>query len=304
MIKRINIILILVLCFNQFLLINLPIVKAEEQEPVFFPVRKVGIVDPKINSKSAILIDADSQEILYQKNANAKIPVASLTKIMTAIVVLENYQLNQYVKVTSRAARQIPTKMWLKKNEKILVKNLLWGLLLNSANDAAFALAILASPKQPKRIVPFLRMMNAKAKAMGLENTSFRDPAGLNDWSKSSAFDLAKLTIYAMKNPTFAKMVKTRKKTVYSVNKKRKHILRNTNKLIQPTETVYIPQAIGVKTGYTEAAGQCLIGAVDYNGHIMVSVILHTNYMRHLESTKISRKLLRWGMSSFEWELI
>ncbi len=265
------------------------------------PVRNPDVPDINLLARRAILYDVDSQSVLFEKYSHMKVPVASTTKIMTAIVVLENYDLARVIKVPRKAARAIPTKMWLKVHENITVENLLWGLMLPSGNDAAYALAGLASPTNINDYKPFVAKMNAKARALGLNETSFYDSAGLNSRSKSSAHDLAKLTAYAMEKPAFVKMVKTYRKKVCSVNRKQCHYLTNNNPLLNSRHKYYMASAVGTKTGFTYEAGQCLVTATNYKGHLIIGVILKTNKRRVYEAARLSKNLQVWGRKAYTW---
>lgn len=269
--------------------------------PTGKPIRNNTVGPINIRARSSVLLNATTLDLLYEKNSRQPVPIASTTKIMTAIVVLENYQPQTVIKVPKKAVRQIGTKMGLKTHEKITVENLLWGMMLPSGNDAAFTLAGLANLRNPNSQKTFVRKMNAKTVILGLTDTRFYDSAGLNDAGHSSAYDLAVLTAYALKNPTFANIVSTRSKTVRSVNRKQKHNLKNTNLLIQPNESNYLSSAIGVKTGWTGAAGSCLVSATRQNNITLISVVLHPNQLRAKEASRLSNLLLSWGYNAYIW---
>ncbi len=254
-----------------------------------------------IPAKVAILVDTDNKYVLYDKNDDQRVPVASITKIMTATVALENYNLSQVVTVPRKAANVTGSRMNLYTGEKITVRNLLYGLMLNSGNDAAYVLASLDPDSKDGDIEPFVQKMNQKAKMLGLDNTYFYCPAGLNDNGYSTAHDLAFLTSYALKNPTFKELVSTAKTTATSADGKYAHPLNNTNRLILPDSSLYLPGAIGVKTGFTSGAGHSLVGAAEQNGHTLVSVVLNTNNTAPDESARLNRILLTWGFSSYIW---
>ena len=258
---------------------------------------------PKINipAKSVVLIDADTKYPLYLKNERARVPIASLSKIMTALIALENYQLDDTVTITRQDINGTGSKIHLLNGEKISVHSLLYGLLIASGNDSAYALASLIPNSGDSRYHLFVEKMNKKATILGLKDTKFNDPAGLDDKGLSTAYDLAILTAYALQNPNFADIVMTVQKDITSINGKIVHKLKNSNRLIIPDESFYYQQAIGIKTGYTEGAGHCLIAAAKNNNHLLLSVILNTNYPSKSESARLSKELLQWGFNSFAW---
>ncbi|MDO8513366.1 MAG: hypothetical protein Q7S37_02590 [bacterium] len=263
--------------------------------------RKADINDPYIPAKNIFLLDSENSYPLYEKNSHDRVPIASITKIMTAIVALDNYDLNQIVTVPQSAATIAGSRMKLSINEKITVQNLLYGLLLDSGNDAAYALASLETTAKKGDIKPFVEKMNQKAQLLGLNNTFFYCPAGLDDKGYSTAHDLAYLTAFGLRNKTFSEIILTAQKTVFSSDGKYRHDLINTNRLVVPTETLYLPSAIGGKTGYTELAGHSLVAAAKQDGHTLISVVLNTYNPAKPESARLSKELLTWGLASFQW---
>ena len=210
------------------------------------------VTEPSINSRAAIVYDRNSGLVLFGKNENEKRKMASTTKIMTAIVVIENSNLDDIVTVSSKAAGTGGSRLGLHTNDKISVKNLLYGLLLCSGNDAAVALAEYVG----KDVAGFANLMNAKAKELNLTNTHFVTPHGLdNDDHYTTAYELAVLANYALKNETFCKIVGTKNITI-SINNYSK-TLSNTNELLGNLNGVY-----GVKTGFTNGANRCLVTSV------------------------------------------
>lgn len=270
-------------------------------KPVQPPKRKENTADPRIPAKSIILLDGQTSYPLYTQNASAPVPIASTTKIMTSLIVLENYDLNKVVTVSRQAAYIPGSKMNLRPNEKITVGDLLWGLLMVSGNDAAYALAEQIPGANPGDFKQFTDKMNEKASSLGLLDTKFKDPAGLDDTGLSSAHDLAFLTAYALKNKTFIEIVSTGEKTIASQDGLVQHQLKNSNRLVVNSEALYYQPAIGVKTGFTEAAGHCLVAAAKQNDHLLISVVLNTNNTSKEESARLSRILLDWGFNSYTW---
>ncbi|MCK5615952.1 D-alanyl-D-alanine carboxypeptidase, partial [Candidatus Pacearchaeota archaeon] len=173
------------------------------------PLKKPSAVKPIIEASAALLMDVDSGIVLYKKNPHLRLPMASLTKIMTAIIILENHNLNEVVTIEDNfdnfVEDEIGVRLWLKQYEKMTVENLLIGLMVPSAGDAALALAKYHSGSVEK----FVEEMNERAKSLNLKNTKFTNPIGLDNIENhySSAFDLAILTKYALKNRTFSRIV-------------------------------------------------------------------------------------------------
>lgn len=213
------------------------------------------------SAKSAILYDADYGNVLYEKNADERLPIASTTKIMTAILAIENADLDEVVTVKKAQVGVEGTSLYLKENEKITVKTLLYGLMLRSGNDAAEVLACHVSGS----IQDFVSLMNEKAKELSMTSTVFKNPHGLpNDEHLSTARDMAKLTAYAMQNATFREIVSSKS---YSGEGKS---FVNHNKLLKMSERVK-----GVKTGYTKAAGRCLVSSAVADDLRLVAVTLN-----------------------------
>lgn len=250
---------------------------------------------PKIYANSYVLIDAQTAYPIIESNSKTKVPIASITKIMTAIIVLENYNLTDELTVPAQVTSAIGSDIQLLPGEVLTVESLLHGLLIQSGNDAAIALAY-----KENSLEKFVEKMNQKAKDLGLNDTLFKDPAGLDDTSYSTAFEVAILSSYAMKNPIFAKIVKIPEYTIVSVNGKFSHQLKNSNRLILPDEQYFVSQATGIKTGYTPGAGHCLVTAVEKNGHLLIAVVLNTTENTIVASAKESKKLFDWTLDNLE----
>lgn len=251
-----------------------------------YPVNITGFSVPYLSAKSAIVIDQTSKAILYQKNSNLKLPLASLTKIMTAITVLENYHLDQLVTIDS--VNHIGQTMELKAGEQITVENLLYGLLVQSGNDAAYALANFHLEGE----LGFIKDMNQKAQKLHLKDTQFQNPAGLDSYGHyTTVHDLAILAAYAMENQTFKKIVSTQTITVFDINHTITHELKTTNKLLGTT-----PGLIGVKTGWTDLAGECLVTYTKRGNKEIITVILGS-LDRFTESTQ----LIDWTFTNHQW---
>lgn len=238
-----------------------------------------AVEEPKISSKYAIVLDRNSKSILYGKNEKSKTKMASTTKIMTSLIVIENCNLNDVVEISAKAAGTGGSRLKIKKGDKITVKDLLYGLMLRSGNDTAVALAEHVGGS----IEGFAVLMNEKAKELGLENTHFVTPHGLDsDEHYTTAYELALLTDYALKNKTFADIVHTKTCNI-SIN----GILRtisNTNELLGNLNGVY-----GVKTGFTNGAGRCLVTAVKREDLDIICIVLgaDTKKIRTTDSVKL-----------------
>jgi serine-type D-Ala-D-Ala carboxypeptidase (penicillin-binding protein 5/6) len=249
---------------------------------------------PAIAARSYIVIDGKTKYPFAAKNADQPVPIASTTKVMTSMVVLEILKLDQVVTVSRQAATIEGSEIQLMTGEKMTVENLLYALLLNSGNDAAYALA-----EANGTVEDFVEKMNAKAHLLGLRNTQYKDPAGLDTLSQSTPRDLAILTSYALENPVFRKIINTPKYTVWSADNRFKHDLTNSNRLVVPEEPLYLSPAIGGKTGFTFEAGHCLVTAAKAgDGSYYVAVVLHTFEDTKEASAREVRRLLSWALTS------
>lgn len=249
--------------------------------------------NPGVYAKAYIALDPTTSYPLIEKNADMRVPIASTTKIMTALVALDSYPLDRIITVPQEAAAIEGSDVQLLTNETMSVKDLLYSLLVKSANDGAMALALADGDK-----TAFMAKMNNKAALLGLTNTQYKDPAGLDDTGYSTARDLAILTRYALTNKVFREIVLTARYTAWSADKRYKHELVNSNRLIMPEEALYLPTAIGVKTGNTDGAGHCLVSAAELaDGSFVVGVVLNTIENTNPASAKESRKLLIWAQN-------
>lgn len=235
--------------------------------------------EPNINSRIGLIYDRKSGQVLFEKNGYKQSLMASTTKIMTAIVVVENSNLSDVVEVENKAAQTGGSRLGLKKNDKITINDLLYGLMMRSGNDAAVQLALSVG----KSIPEFAQMMNNKALELGLKNTHFVVPHGLDiDGHYTTAYELAKIADYALKNPKIKQMVSSKTHTVYINN--RPMIINNTNELLGSLDGVY-----GVKTGFTNGAGRCLVTSCKRGGIDIITVVLgaDTKKMRTADSIKL-----------------
>lgn len=243
---------------------------------------------PKITADSAYVYDVASGKVLYSKNPDKMRPIASVTKVMTATVVIENFNLDEEVDVTPQAAWITGSKMHLYPYEKIKIKDLVAGMLIASGNDAAKALEYHIGREK------LVSLMNEKAEWLGLTDTHFTEASGLNPENRSSVTDLTILASYAMKNSEFMSLVNKREYTAVSTDGKITHLIHTTNRLLNK-----YPDIFGLKTGYTEEAGNCLIAGAKRGDHKIISIVLGVpNYdIRFSES----RDLLDWAFANFKW---
>lgn len=241
---------------------------------------------PDVSAKSAVLIEAESGRVLYQKNAFIRLPMASTTKIMTAIVAIEKGDIGKTVTVAKEAVGVEGSSIYLVPNEKLTLESLVWALLLQSANDAATAIAIEVGGS----VEGFAKLMNEKAEELGLTATHFTNPHGLDDEDHyTSAYDLAKIAAYALRNDTFKTICSTYKKTIPH-GEDGTRVLVNHNKLLRLYDG-----AIGVKTGFTKRSGRCLVGAAERDGLTLVSVTLSAP-----DDWNDHKEMLDFGFSHYE----
>ena len=243
--------------------------------------------EPKLNSRSAVIYDRKSKKVIWGKKENERRPMASTTKIMTAIVVLENANLDDTVTVSKKAAGTGGSRLGLKTGDKITINNLLYGLLLVSGNDAAVALAEHVSGS----VESFAEKMNQKAEEMNLEDTHFIVPHGLDmENHYTTALELAEMADYAMNNKKFAQIVNTKNITI-SINGRSKS-LKNTNELLGNLNGVN-----GVKTGFTNGANRCLVTSVNRDGMNIITVVLGADTKK--DRTNDSVKLIEYAYKNY-----
>lgn len=246
----------------------------------------------ELHAKAAVLMDAETGRILYEKNGFEAYPNASTTKIMTCILALENGDDDLVVTVSKNAAIQPKVKMNLKEGEEYRLGDLLYSLMLESHNDTAVAIAETLGGN----LENFSKMMNEKAEEIGCENTHFITPNGLDAKDEegihsTSASDLALITSYALKNQGFRELIETKSKTIMNISQSRSFTLTNKNSFLDMYEG-----AVGVKTGYTSGAGYCFVGAVDYEGGTLVSVCLGSGWPPNKNwKWEDARKLMNYG---------
>jgi D-alanyl-D-alanine carboxypeptidase len=273
------------------------VIAKPEEERSTLPQSQLSLIQtnaapmPSVSAKSAVLIDADSGAILCQKDADMKLPMASTTKIMTALVAIENCDIEKEISIPAGAVGVEGSSVYLYEGEKLTLKDLLYAMMLESANDAAAAIAIQVGGS----IEGFARMMNAKAESLGLGNTHFENPHGLDGEDHyTTAHELAKIAACAMKNDVFCQIVATRKKTIPLNGTEGVRLLINHNKLLKNYDG-----AIGIKTGYTKKSGRCLVSAAERDGLRLICVTLSAP-----DDWRDHKTILDYGFSLYESRLL
>jgi len=241
-----------------------------------------------INTKACILMDVNTGRVLYAKNENIKLPMASTTKIMTVILAIESGRLDEIVTISRNASIQEGSSVYLREGEKIKLEDLLYAIMLRSGNDASVAVAEHLCGSVEK----FAELMNKKAKEIGAYNTNFTNPHGLHDDNHyTTAYDLGLITCYALKNDKFAEIVKTKKKTIPGPEEENwDRVLTNKNKMLWQFDG-----GDGVKTGFTKKAGRCLVASATRNNWQLVSVVLNCADM-----WDVSSQLLEYGFNNYK----
>ncbi len=271
---------------------------AENIENNFLPIRNWAIQEPEISAKSAIIlnfINDKKNSVLYQKNTGRILPIASLTKLMTAIIAVENYNLETVIKISENSVLIDGNSGGLVAEEELKIKDLLYIMLVESSNDAAMSLA---QDNPEISYENFIMLMNNKAKELGLSNTTFKEPVGLDSYNQSTVSEIAIIAEYAFRFPLLAEILKTSEATVYSIDKNIIHKITSTNKLLGR-----VPQLIAGKTGYTEEAGGCLMTisniseSVKSNNNYLITVILGST-QREIDT----EKLIDWAQTAWIWK--
>lgn len=297
--KKIKLILISVLTLLTVLSSTIVIFVSEKQNYVILQTSKQNVANsegnensnkidnPELNARIALIYDRASGRIIYEKNGNKQTPMASTTKILTSIVILENADLKETVTIGSKAAGTGGSRLGLKKNDKITVNDLLYGLMLRSGNDAAVALALHVGGS----IEGFADMMNKKAEELGLTNSHFVVPHGLdNEGHYTTAYELAKMADYALNIPKFKEIVSSKLATIY-INGYPKAI-NNTNNLLGSVSGVY-----GVKTGFTNGAGRCLVSSCKRGELDIITVVIGAN--TNNQRTADTKELIEYAFNNF-----
>lgn len=245
-----------------------------------------NIAEPELSAKAVTAYDTETGKMLYQKNMNSRMAPASTTKIMTAIVAIEHFNNSDLLTVPADALVG-GSNMGLKAGEVMTFRSLLYGMMLNSGNDAAFTIAL----NYPGGFDAFISKMNQKVAELGLENTHFDNPAGFDSTSHySSAYDLLQIGKEAMANVRLGKVFSTKETQVTSIDRSQTHVLKNLNKLLGEDGI------IGIKTGTTEMAGESLVGLSEKNGHTVLTVMLNSK-----DRFGETKNLLDWIYNNYTW---
>ena len=260
----------------------------------------------KIYSDAVILIENKTGRTLYEKNSEQKMYPASTTKILTAILTIENGNLQDEVTVSKTALAEMKSgysSAYLVEGEKMSVENLLTVLLVHSANDASNVLAEYISGSMES----FVALMNTKAQELGCTNTHFVTTNGLHDDNHyTTAKDMSIIARYCMQNPTFRKFVSMKTCTIPATNKSKERVFKNTNDLIRPSSSYYYPSCIGIKTGYTSEAKNCLVSAASKNGLQLIAVVFGAELTENNRSARYvdSKTLYDYAYSNYSFETI
>lgn len=273
------------------------------------PIRNQKSRNPDIKARRYGLLDVDSGTMMYGQNLDDRVPIASITKVMTAIVTLDKLDLDEVVIVSKDAASTIGSVVLLRPGEKITVISLLNGLLIHSGNDCAYALAeyygskINPNATFEEKIALFIEEMNKNASNIGLKETKYLDPAGLDDNGTSTVRDQGILVAYALRNKVFTDIIHKPNLVITSLDGSIIHKLDNSNRLVK--EEMLYPGIIGGKTGFTPIAGHNLVTAAERGNHRIVAVIFSTYDIVNTAASAIeARKLLDWGFNNFTWKNI
>lgn len=275
----------------------------------FIPSFSFAVIDSSninIDAPVAILMDMNSGKILYEKNAYDKMYPASTTKIMTAILALEHRELSDVTTVSYKAVSSVPSgysTAKLQADEELTYEQLLNVLLIPSANDSANVIA----EDIGSSIESFASMMNTKAKEIGCQNTNFVNPSGVHDENHfSTAYDLAIMGKYAMKNEYFRKMVSTVKYSLPVTNKydKNNRNFINTNNLINSTNSQYYKYSTGIKTGYTDAAKNCIVASAKKDDFELICVIMGAENNDTSNKFNDCISLFNFGFSNYAYKTL
>lgn len=258
---------------------------------------------PKVAAKGAVLMDMESGRVLWGKNEDEPMTMASTTKIMTAIIALENGKMDDVVTVSKRAASAAEVKMHLQTGETHRLEDLIYAMMLKSYNDAAVAVAEHVGGS----VENFCQMMTEKAKEIGAKDTVFASPNGLDstiDFSQhhSTAYDMALITRYALNNEEFVKIINTKEVTIpLKGGSDKSYYIPNADKFLNIYEG-----AFGVKTGYTNKAGQCFVGAVKRNDIKLISVVLASGWgtAGKEQKWKDTKSIMDYGFENYEIQTI
>ncbi|MNW36128.1 D-alanyl-D-alanine carboxypeptidase DacB precursor [compost metagenome] len=271
---------------RSFCLMALSLILASQIAMQKVQAKEETIVPPSTHARAAALIDVTSGRILFSSHGDEELPIASLTKIMTAIVAIEHGKMNEIVKVSNQAYRKEGSSIYLQLGEEMSLENMLYGLMLRSGNDAATAIAEHVGGSEEG----FVLLMNETVELLGLKHTRFQNPHGLDAKGHySSANDLAAMTAYALHNPVFKEIVRTKAKKAPNPNDPWDYKWDNKNKMLR-----FYEGADGVKTGYTKIARRCLVSSATRNGQQLVAVTINDG-----DDWNDHAKLLDYGFENY-----
>ena len=254
----------------------------------FFSIYNYKETSFAISSSSEIVMEVNSKRVLYEKDANSRRYMASTTKILTAIVVIENFDIEKKVVIKKEYVGIEGSSLYLEEGEELSIKELLYGLMLRSGNDCAQALAIECCGN----VKEIAKLMNATAKKIGAKNSNFVNPHGLHDDNHfTTAYDLALISSYAIKNSIFKEIVSTKKITIPCTTKDYSRVLINKNKMLTKFNG-----ANGIKTGYTKRAGRCLVTSCNRNGMELVCVVLNCPQMWEVSASLLESSYSNYSM--------
>ena len=251
------------------------------------PFLSIPLSAVSVSAQASVLLECSRGEVIYALNETARLPMASTTKIMTALVALEKGDFSRSYEIPAAAVGVEGSSVYLQSGEHLTLEELLYAVMLESANDAAAAVALIVGGTMDG----FAAMMNEKAAQLGLADTHFTNPHGLDDAEHyTTALDLARLAVYALENPAFAAMVSTERKTISLHDGEGTRVLVNHNRLLRTYDDI-----IGVKTGYTKRSGRCLVSAAERDGVRLAAVTLNAP-----DDWRDHRALLDYGFGLYE----
>lgn len=264
-----------------------------------FSINSFASEAPEIDANAAMMIEVKTGKVIYEKDIEEQNYPASITKILTAIIVIENCDLNETATVSSKALSNIPSAYVTAPvfvDEQMRIEDLLYALMLKSANDAAFVLAEHVGGSTEG----FADMMNKKAEEIGCKKSHFVNPNGMHDDNHyTSAYDMYLISKYAMQNETFRKIVSTNEYTLPITNryKQEDRVMKNTNYFLNPNSKFYNEKVKGIKTGTTNQAGNCLVTDIEENGMEFITVLLgaKTSDSKFTET----QKLFQYGFENY-----
>jgi D-alanyl-D-alanine carboxypeptidase len=260
-------------------------------DPTYAPIRDTVVPPPQLDASAVLLVHRDSGRTLYEKNATVQVPIASLTKVLSALVVSDLFSPSDIVTISSGSVRVDGQKQTLYLGERLYVRDLMSMMLVESSNDAAYALAAYAH----ERGIDFVTRMNEKAFALGMTDCKFTDPAGLDDKAYCTAHDLLRLVQSALTTaPQLWEIMSKSKLTISSIDGRQTHEVKSTDELLGQ-----VPEVIGGKTGYTDGALGCLILVVKLPGKddTLISIVLGSR--ARFADTK---NLLEWAGRAYRWQ--